>query len=406
VDLKTWFKKIWSKKDKPEGRLTVEPAYPYVSKTREVKFRFIDPAYPREILKDIELYVMNTPVLSQTHNLIVSLANTGHRVEVEAESEPLKQKAEEELENLAFELNVDTLVFHLFSQLALYGCISAEIVVNSKLDGIEKVVRVHPSTIYFDLNKETQEYEPYQWIGGREPVKLNPITYKYLPLLTIDGSPYAIPPFLAALGIAEAHKQFVEELKSLATKVGLIGFLDVKFPPLPKAPSETEAEYTERGRKFLQNVAQDIAENISKGLLVHFEGTEVNFKEIKADAGFTDILNILEKWQIAGAKGQPALIGFSQGYTETWATVALHVFLKQIERWQNLIEKFLEYTYKLHLALKGIFVEDVNVEFYELPSFHPDRDAETELKKAQTVVSLLQAGVINVEEARKMLELE
>jgi len=406
VDLKTWFKKIWNKKEKPEGRQTVEPASVYLPKSTSPKFRFVDPAYPRTILKEIELYVMNTPVLSQTHNLIVSLANTGHKVEVITENQGVKEKAEKELEALAFNLNVDNLIFHLFSQIALYGCISAEIVVSKKLDGIEKIVRVHPATIYFELNPDTQEYEPWQWIGLKDPVKLNPVTYRYLPLLTIDGSPYAIPPFLAALNIAETHKQFVEEFKSLANKVGLLGFLDIKFPQLPKAPSETEAEYTERAREFLQKVAQDIAENVNKGLLVHFEGTEVNFKEVRADAGFTDILNVLEKWQIAGAKGQPALVGFSQGYTETWATVALHIFLKQIERWQNLIERFLEYTYKLHLCLKGIFVEDVNVEFYELPSFHPDKDAETEFKKAQTVVTLLQAGIINTEEARKMLDLD
>lgn len=410
MKLKEWFKSIWkSLKEGEKRRFSVEPIAPFVTKTAiEPRFRFVDPAYPREALRTIERVVMNTPILAQTHNLMITLANTGHYVEVLSSDNELRQKAEEEINFLAYALNMDHLVFLLLSQIALYGCISAEIIVAENLSGVKKLVRVPPATIFFEFNPETQDYEPWQWVGPDNPIKLNSVTYKYLPLITIDGSPYAIPPMLSALNIVETYQEFVAELKGLARKVGLLGFLDISFPQaaVPRAPSETETEYMERARKYLENMAEVIAENVSKGILLHFEGVEAEFKEIKTDSGIEKLLGTLEKWQVAGAKGQPALVGFAEGYTETWATVALYIFVKQVEAWQRLVKRLFEFVYKLHLALKGLFVEDVNVHFNPVPSFHPEREAEMKFKEIQGVVSLLQAGVITPEEARKLLKLE
>ncbi len=136
---------------------------------------------------------MLNPDLSQMHELIIDLANTGHSIEIVPENPKIK----EELDSLAETLNTDSLVNQLLSQIVLYGAISIEIVVDEKLKGVKEVVRVPPPTVYFLWNEETQSYEPYQWIGTEEPVKLNPWTYLYIPLLTLDSSPYAIPHYLA-----------------------------------------------------------------------------------------------------------------------------------------------------------------------------------------------------------------
>jgi hypothetical protein len=275
------------------------------------------------------------------------------------------------------------------------------------LQGIKKVVFVPASTVYFVYNEETDEYEPYQWVGTANPIKLNPMTYKYLPLLTLEDSPYAIPPFLASLPIVEVVENMITELKGLAQKIGLIGFLDVKFPPLAKAPNETETEYQERALNWLENIAQQVVENMSKGVFLHYDGTEAAFKEISPNAGgLREIIDLAEKWLIEGAKSQPAVLGFSTGYTETWATVALHVFSAQLENIQRLVRRFLEFVYRLHLMLKGFDIEDVNIIFNPLPDFEPQRKAEARLKEAQRIATLLQAGVIDVETAKKELGYE
>ena len=407
MDIRRFFKRLLGKetiqKLLPHTRVSVEPVKPLTPKTLEVKYRFIDPKYPREWLKVIEKAVMANPILSQIHNIIVNLANTGHSVQVEGKD---AERAMEELSELAFLLNTDHLVNLLASQISISGAISAEIVVSGNLQGVKKIVLVPASTIYFLYNEKIDEFEPYQWID-KDPVKLNPLTYKYLPLLTFEGSPYAIPPFLSALSIVEVTENLVSELKGLAQKIGLIGFLDVKFLPLPKAPNETETEYQERSLKYLENVAQQISENLNKGIFLHFDGTEANFKEISPNAsGIREIIELTEKWLIEGAKTQPALVGFSTGYTETWATVALHVFSKQLESMQRLVRRFLEYSYKLHCLLKGLEVDDINVVFNPLPDFNPQRTAEAKLKEVERVIAMLQAGIIDLETAKKELGYE
>jgi hypothetical protein len=228
-----------------------------------------------------------------------------------------------------------------------------------------------------------------------------------MPLLTLDGSPYAIPPFLSALSVIDTVEDLLSELKSLAAKLGMIGFLDVKFPQLAKAPNETEKEYQDRARQFLEQVGQDVAENMSKGVFLHFEGTEAKFQEITANAsGIKEVIELLERWTIEGAKAQPSLLGFSTGYTETWSTVALHTFVSQLSSIQTIVKRFLEYAYKLHLLLKGYNIDDVDIEFNPLPEFHPDKTSKAKLDETQRVIQLLQAGIITVEEARKELGYE
>jgi len=131
----------------------------------------------------------------------------------------------------------------------------------------------------------------------------------------------------------------------------------------------------------------------------------VQFKDISASlGGIKEILSTLEKWTIESAKSQPALLGFSEGYTETWATVSLHIFISQLKNFHRIVERFLEYTYKLLLLLKGYAIEDVNVSFNDLPSFRQKDEEEVRKMRAETVVTLLQAGLITQEEARKLLE--
>jgi hypothetical protein len=388
----------------PKTRVSIQPEKIFTPKTLDVRYRFVNPKYPREWLNTIAKAVIANPILSQVHNLVINLANTGHIVQVEGKD---AEKAKAELEELAFLLNTDHLINQLVAQINISGAISAEVVVAENLQGIKKVVFVPAYTVYFVYNEETDEYEPYQWVGTANPIKLNPMTYKYLPLLTLEDSPYAIPPFLASLSIVEVVESMITELKGLAQKIGLIGFLDVKFPPLAKAPNETETEYQERALKWLENIAQQVVENMSKGVFLHYDGTEAEFKEISPNAGgIREIIDLAEKWLIEGAKSQPAVLGFSTGYTETWATVALNVFSAQLENIQRLVKRFLEFVYRLHLMFKGFDIDDVNIIFNPLPDFEPQKKAEARLKEAQRIATLLQAGVIDVDTAKKELGYE
>ncbi|WP_028844719.1 hypothetical protein [Thermodesulfovibrio thiophilus] len=385
------------------GRVSIEPVSQFLPKSLEIKYRFVNSRYPREWLYVIEKSVIANPNLSQMFELIIDLANTGHNVEVISNSE----EAKKEIDIFAEKLNADSLVNQLLAQIALYGAISIEIVVNERLDGINKIVRVPATTIYFTYNEETDTFEPYQQVGSLDPIKLNPETYIYEPLLTMDGSPYAMPPFIAALSSVEVQEELLTQLKGIAKKLGLIGFLDVEFPQLQRSPNETEFEYQKRLTEYLNNIAQSISENMAKGVFLHFEGTKAQFKEVGGSmSGARDVIEMNEQWIISGAKGQPSLLGRTTGSTETWATIAYEQFVRMLQNYQRLVRRVMERLYKFHLTLKGYSFEDVNFIFNPLPQLKPDAEIEMFAKKSQAVALLLQSGIIDIEKAKEIMEVE
>lgn len=401
-----WFRNIFRKKvqfskaEIPSGRLSREPLPLF--KSLDVRYRFIDPRYPREWLNLIEKAVVLNPDLAQMHELIIDLANTGHYIEVIPEDENLKGAIDE----VAERINTDSLVNELLSQIAIYGAVSLEIVVDKNLRGVEKIVLVPPVTIFFAYNEELDLYEPYQWVLNSDPIKLNPETYLYLPLLTLSGSPYAIPPFLSALSAVEVQEEFRAQLKGVAQKLGLLGFLDLEIPLLPKAPSETEVEYQKRLSNTLETLAQQVTENMQKGVLLHYSGTKAEFKEVGSNvSGVRDIMELNEQWTISGAKGQPSLLGRTSGSTETWATVAYEQFIRMLENYRRLVRRAMERVYKLHCTLLGFEYEDINFLFNPIKSLKPAEDMEVYKKKVEAISMLVQAGIMSIEEARKELDL-
>lgn len=386
-------------KDLLVGRVSIEQ--PELFRSLDLRYRFLNPRYPREWLTLIEKAVMLNPDLSLMHELIIDLANTGHKVEVVPENKELAK----EIDTLAANINTDSLINQLFSQLVLYGAVSIEAVVEESLRGINDIVRVSPTTVFFLWNEKESRYEAYQWVGTKDPVKLNPYTYLYIPLLTIDGSPYGIPSFLSSLSAIEVQEEVRAQLKGLAQKLGLLGFLDLKIPLPSRAASETDTEYLKRCNLQLEELAKIIVDNIQKGVLLHYEGSEATFKEVGANAaGVREILELNEQWIISGAKGQPSLLGRSTGATETWATVAYEQFVRMLQNYQRVVRRALEYCYKLHALLLGYEFEDINVVFQPIKSLTPDKDADVLKATVEAVTTLLQAGLIEKPQAEKIIE--
>jgi len=404
MDLLRWFKDKFGTKTKEAFiASSIEPVSAYMPKTLNLRYSFINPRYPRVWLNTIEKAVLANPDLSQVFELIIDLSNTGHTLQIVGKQ---SDEAKAELDNLAVKLNTDSLVNQLFAQIALYGAISIEGIVEEDLTGLKKIVRVPPPTVYFKYNEETKEFEPYQMVGLKEPVKLNPNTYLYLPVITIDGSPYGIPPMLAALSTLEVQEELRAELKNLAKKIGLMGFLDVEFPLLERSSTETQTEYLERCQAHLEKVAQQISENISKGIFLHYEGTKAQFKETGSKTADMDrVISHINRWVISGAKAQPSLLGISEGITETWAVVSYEQFARQLQNYQRAVKRAMEYFYRLHLALTGIDVEDVNVNFAPVPKLKPEADIEVFVNKAKAVSDLVVNEIITIDEAREFLGL-
>jgi hypothetical protein len=405
MGLISWFKEKFGEKPKKESfkASSIEPVSVLIPQTKIVQYSFINPRYPREWLFTIEKAVFGNQDLSMVFELYIDLANSGHQVQVVGKQ---AEEAKTEIDNLAVRLNTDSLVNQLFAQLALYGAVSIEVIVKEDLSEVQKVVRVPAHTIYFKYNEEIRDFEPYQWIPPEDPIKLNPNTYLYIPLITLDGSPYAIPPFLASLSPLEVQEEFKVELKNLAKKIGLLGFFDIEIPKLEPKPTEIETEYFKRLEEHLNKVAEQVAENIQKGIFLHYEGTKAEFKEIGGKISDVDkILAHINRWLVTGAKAQPSLVGISEGITETWAVVSYEQFARQLQNYQRIVKRALEYIYKLHCALKGFDIEDINIIFNSVPKLKPEADIEVFTKKVDAITKLFETGIITIDEAREMLGL-
>lgn len=404
-----WLK--FFKKDKkqfsdiPNNRLSTE-IIPSLSKFLDTKYKYINPKFPFEWFSILEKAVIANPILSQMHQLIIDLANSGHTIEVISNDYEIIKY---EIDKLAQKLNIDNFINQLLSQLVIYGAISIEIVVNENLEGINKIIRVPVKTIRFNYNESLDIYEPYQdtFSNSKELIKLNTKTYLYIPIFTLDDSPYAIPPFLSALSSVETSEELLSQIKSLSKKIGLIGFLDLQLPLPPKAPSETEFEYRKRLQNDIENISKSVYDNISKGIVVHYEGTELNFKELSNSlSGISELSNMIDKLIISGAKGQPSLLGRTEGSTETWATVSYQQFVKTLQNFQRSIKRALEYCYKLHISLLGYDFEDINIIFNPLPSLNPDKDAQNSKIQVENTLNLLNSGLIDNQKAKSILDIE
>ncbi len=189
------------------------------------------PPVPFEMIQKIEELVLTTPDLSQAVSRTVSFANTGHRVTFEGLSDSEAEKANIELELFAARAfkpsaGMDSVAAALFRQITISGALSAEAVPEPDFSGIKKVVLVPVREVRFKRD-ENNDWRPFQ-TGTGEDIDLNENQYMYIALMRNEKSPYAIPPFTAAVAIAEPQKKALSRIFKVIDKFGLLGWIHGK----------------------------------------------------------------------------------------------------------------------------------------------------------------------------------
>jgi len=379
-------------------RTSVEPISVYLPKVNSIESRLIQPRFPYEFLLDLERLVMTSPDLAHAHQVFLDLANTDIIIKGD-------EKVRKTVLDLFDELQIKKLKTQLFNQLILYGAISVEWIVREDLSGIADVKRVPIWTIRFVYNEEKDKFEPYQYLPPEQPIKLNENTYQYIPLLALDGSPYGVPPFISIFTVADIQKELFSEIANMATKTGMIGFVDIEVKPPQKVAGETDTEYYKRIRQWLSEEAAAIQDMIQKGLVLHTDASKVNYKEISSSSIGKDITQLIEQWVVSSAKMQPSLLGRTTGSTETWAYIAYDQFVRQLRNIQQIVEDCLEYGARLHLLLNGIN-DKVEMEFTRPPVLSPEKDANAQKLRAEKLKALVEAEIITKDEARRELGLD
>lgn len=376
-------------------------------------YNFSTAPFNLEALQVLELLGMFNPDVSQALSVWVNLGNTGHDVEVEARN---PQAVLDRLNGLAATCypmggGMDGLVNHFMRQIPLMGALSSEwVVADSIRDGLVDCVVVPVKSIRW--RRVGGQWSPYQMtnsisVGNQGYVALNPATYSYMPLITNDGSPYAIPPFLAALKNIGVQLDATDNISSIIRKMGLLGFIDVSLKIPDQKAGESDEAYLVRLQTRLRSYAAAYTKNLSKGVSVHYEDQEIkhNATNAGAAAGAKSVWEMNEEQIFSALDIPPSMCGRSYSTTETYAEVDYRRFITKLINARRMVKRFIEKGYTLDLLLRGIDAR-VTVTFNADSGYKALDEAQSEGERIDNVLTKRDGGIIDDDQAARELGYE
>lgn len=292
---------------------------------------------PFELLDYIELLAIYNPDYSQAVENVRTLANPGHTLIVQATAgvaTRLKQMFWEKDRQIQRRYGgVEGLIDKLLWQAAVHGAMAGEFVPNENLTDVVDFIEVNPKTIRFFWETEPEldpwnygpHWAPYQRATAQQIVeaeahgqpikngayvKLNEVTFQYFAFNAAPGSPYGVPPFLAALNNLATQRDMVFNMSQVVKKLALFGLIDVKVSPLKMNPGETPDAFQARAQQYINQYAQQAESMLDDGGLVHFNDSEITATNLSSNAaGATNIFTQNEEQVFSGLKSMPSVQG-------------------------------------------------------------------------------------------------
>jgi hypothetical protein len=419
---KQWYASLKSVEGIPlpdDGRSSVESTLSGRIGSALTLFGSVSPIFDPDMLRVLKLFSILNPDFSQYVQNLVNLGNTGHKITVEAKDSGRAEAALTRVNEAAQRLypngaGVDGLINAYLRQIAVFGALSSEDVVDLRARRVDQVAIVPVEEIRFRYLDG--RYVPHQqpragFAHARSAlglIPLHPETYHYYALLTLENSPYAIPPGSAAVtAITGPQTDMLENIKYIAKKLGILGLISVACTPPPKLPNEDQNTYNSRAQKYLASVRKVFDNNFVKGLLVHFRDQKIEHTNVASDArGAYDIWKIVEEQVMSGLAMPPAFFGRTDSTTETYAGVVYNLLTSQVGNIQRLAKRRQEQTYRLDLRLGGIEVDGLSLGFNRAHALQPLAEAQAEKARVETVLLKAEAGIISPDEAAQELGYE
>jgi hypothetical protein len=367
----------------------------------------------------IERLWFSNPDLSQATLNLISIANTGHEVLIPGATDQRATRAIERLNLLAARLfpeggGVDGLLNLHFTQLALWGALSSEAEVDFKKREVRRLIPVPVKQIRFTFDAEAMATVPNQqapWVtrsSSNGLIRLAPSTYRYLGWLFYDDSPYAKPPFSAAVEKIESLQDTaLDSLGQAIQKHRFLGFTQISVTPPPRKAGEIDSEYAGRLRRYLSDIVENVREKITKsGLLVNYRDQQVTHTKVDTNTtGISDLITVIEQQVMSGFGQQGVFFGRSDSSTETFADVVYQLLLAQCANLQRLCAMRLEHAYALDLFLGGLSLP-VEVKFNAFHQRKPLEAAQARQTEWTTALGKVQAGLLSPQQAAQSLGLD
>ena len=372
--------------------------------------------FPVEIYEILGWLTIHNPDLRQAVKHITELGNTGHLLTVEGDSDAamdaiIRRLSETSARIFPYSAGIDGLVNSIFSQVARFGATATEWVPDSKLSRVEQVFVIPIRQIRWVQDGPMFAYRPVQKPDNvliSNPgafVDLNPRTFHYMNLETDEDSPYAIPPFVAALGPVAIQKIMTDNIRKIVKKLGIMGMLTYSVEPPAQKPGESDAEYNQRCLKFLDEMATQVQGTFAEGLAMGFKGAfEFDVQSVTGDArGVADIFNLNEQQLFSGIGSDPAMHGRTYATTETYASVMYSKMISQLRNTQMLAAHTLEFGFNLDLLLAGIPAKNLKAAFRPSEALNNLQESQAEMIDIANASALYKEGVIDQNEKARRL---
>lgn len=407
-----------TKRGLPTTRISVPDDDPYamlsLQESKLVSF-VIPKRWPLIIYDLMNDLSLTNPDLRQAVGHIVNLGNTGHIIGIEGDSDTQIDAAIARIETQSqimfpFSGGADGLVNAMFGQIARQGALSMEWVPQNDLKGIDKVFMVPVAEIRWVPRPDYMGYIPVQIPKAFIPkvdnymVYLNERTYFYANYETLEGSPYAVPPFVAALEPIVLQREMLKNLHKIIKKVGIMGLVTYAVDPPKEQPGESEEAYYTRCLAYLNKMKSQIQGNLSDGVAIGFKDAfEFEVNSLTTDArGISDIFQLNEQQLFSAIQADPAMHGRTYSTTETYASVVYSKMISQLANVQRIVASGLEFGWGLDLLLAGL-APKVTVTFKSSQALSNLQEAQARMVEITNAEALYTGGVIDQTQKSNLL---
>jgi hypothetical protein len=252
--------------------------------------------------------------------------------------------------------------------------------------GVDNVAVVRAEVVHIARDDAGLHYD--QRLRSGEFIRLNPQTYRYLPILTDGDSPYGIPLFIAALEAAERKQKLSGHVDRVIEMMRVLAFVTATFPePTPEQlglATRQDPRYADLCAQYFREAAELMYDAAPRGLFVGPSGAEVSVTNLTTSlAGVPDLLKENNRRLWTATRTLPFLRGSMDSTTEALAKVAFPMVEAEAGNIQMVLARQLEHGLNLHLRLKGIPAQ-LFVRFEQADSAFAQAHAETEYTRMQT----------------------
>lgn len=254
----------------------------------------------------------------------------------------------------------------------LQGAVAGEVVLNETLNDVTDIVAVQPHTIHFSRDGVTQKLIPYQvqsLLSGQNAafagyfVRLNPLTFGYIPLDAPPDDAYGRPPAASALQMVVFQMQLLRDLKQ-AAHVNAWGRVSIEVVE-EKIKASVPAKLKQPGNeKELQRYVDDVISSIIASYsrlqpddaFVHTDSIQINAVDYSGKTfQFDALLKVINAELYRALKQLPVFMGSNEGTTETHGTVQLKIYVSGITSIQKIICALLNKFSNVALRVWGIY---------------------------------------------------